>query len=419
MPANTPNQNYPYPLQTDLIDVAQDLEDLAVAIDGDIHDAISSLDAKVSVSGDTMTGALTLPGDAPTSLNHATRKGYVDNQIDTCVPRNGTRPMSGFLDMDGHRIVNLAKPTADHNAARLQDVQGAMTDAVSKSSPGPGNQHMDSGLEALRFVINDDASPDGPRHATPKEYVDNLVVGFVKEDGTGGGMSADLNMNGNTVYNLETPPPNPNAAAPRDWVEARIDTRVEVNGDTMTGALHIGGQWDAEEPGATYRATGEIRSTLTATGSSMVLNRSGSANEAGGVYIAFMHDVDTPHGSIIIEDNTEGTPVTLGVEYLSASDYRIKENLGPITDAAERVQALGKLTFRGNSKGSTVNRYDLLNAHDIAEVAPYAVRGEKDAVGENGKPALQQVNYQALVPLLTAALGNALDRIDALEARLA
>jgi len=41
--------------------------------------------SKVSKSGDTMTGALTLPGADPSSDNHATRKRYVDQQIAVAV----------------------------------------------------------------------------------------------------------------------------------------------------------------------------------------------------------------------------------------------------------------------------------------------------------------------------------------------
>ena len=41
--------------------------------------------SKVSKSGDTMTGALTLPGADPISDNHATRKRYVDQQIAVAV----------------------------------------------------------------------------------------------------------------------------------------------------------------------------------------------------------------------------------------------------------------------------------------------------------------------------------------------
>jgi hypothetical protein len=59
--------------------------------------------------------------------------------------------------------------------------------------------------------------------------------------------------------------------------------------------------------------------------------------------------------------------------------------------------------------------WDFLSSHDVEDVAAYAVYGERDAVDETGAPIWQQVSYPDLVPLLFAALANALDRIDALE----
>ncbi len=58
-------------------------------------------------------------------------------------------------------------------------------------------------------------------------------------------------------------------------------------------------------------------------------------------------------------------------------------------------------------------------AHEMAEVAPYSVIGEKDAVNEDGSINSQVADYSKLVPLLTAALQEALNKIDAMEIRLA
>ena len=71
------------------------------------------------------------------------------------------------------------------------------------------------------------------------------------------------------------------------------------------------------------------------------------------------------------------------------------------------------LNADGQGEGDT---FDFLSSHDIEDVAGYAVSGERDATDDDGNPVLQQVNYPALVPLLFAALADALARIDALEA---
>lgn len=56
------------------------LSDLTVDLDARYYTETEADTRFVNVTGDTMTGALTLPGD-PTALNHAANKNYVDNQL--------------------------------------------------------------------------------------------------------------------------------------------------------------------------------------------------------------------------------------------------------------------------------------------------------------------------------------------------
>jgi hypothetical protein len=57
-------------------------------------------------------------------------------------------------------------------------------------------------------------------------------------------------------------------------------------------------------------------------------------------------------------------------------------------------------------------------AHETQEIAPYAVVGEKDAVDNDGNPIYQQMDHSALVPLLTAALQEALTEIASMKVRI-
>ena len=52
-------------------------------------------------------------------------------------------------------------------------------------------------------------------------------------------------------------------------------------------------------------------------------------------------------------------------------------------------------------------------------VVPGAVTGEKDAVDANNEPVLQQMDKSKLVPLLTAALLEAITKIETLETKVA
>ena len=97
------------------------------------------------------------------------------------------------------------------------------------------------------------------------------------------------------------------------------------------------------------------------------------------------------------------------------SDYRLKENLKPIAKITERILKLKPINY--NFIGYKENTDGFL-AHELAEVAPYAVTGEKDAVKEDGSISPQQVDMSKLVPLLTAALQDALKRIEVLENKI-
>ena len=57
-------------------------------------------------------------------------------------------------------------------------------------------------------------------------------------------------------------------------------------------------------------------------------------------------------------------------------------------------------------------------AHEAKEVVPEAVTGIKDAVDEKGNPMYQGIDQSKIVPLLTAALQQALQRIEILEQKI-
>ena len=86
-----------------------------------------------------------------------------------------------------------------------------------------------------------------------------------------------------------------------------------------------------------------------------------------------------------------------------------------MTGASARVQALNPVNFEWIADGT---RVDGFLAHEAQAVVPEAVTGTKDAVDADGNPEYQGIDQSKLVPLLTAALQEALTKIDALEARI-
>ena len=101
--------------------------------------------------------------------------------------------------------------------------------------------------------------------------------------------------------------------------------------------------------------------------------------------------------------------------YATSSDYRLKENVVSFDDGIEIVKQLRPVRYNWIENG---NEDIGFIAHEVQAVFPNAVGGEKDAVDDNGKILPQTYDPSKLVPLLTAALQEAVAKIESLEARL-
>ena len=107
---------------------------------------------------------------------------------------------------------------------------------------------------------------------------------------------------------------------------------------------------------------------------------------------------------------------TTATAYNTSSDYRLKENVVDLTGAIDRVNQLQVRRFNFIADpGTTVDGF---LAHEAQAVVPEAVHGTKDEVDADGNPVYQGIDQSKLVPLLTAALQEALAKIETLEQRL-
>jgi hypothetical protein len=102
--------------------------------------------------------------------------------------------------------------------------------------------------------------------------------------------------------------------------------------------------------------------------------------------------------------------------YNTSSDYRLKHDIQPMTGALAKVAALKPVTYKWNSDNRASQGFI---AHELAEVVPEAVTGEKDAVDKDGKPKYQGIDTSFLVATLTAAIQEQQAIITALTARVA
>jgi len=104
--------------------------------------------------------------------------------------------------------------------------------------------------------------------------------------------------------------------------------------------------------------------------------------------------------------------------YVTGSDYRLKENVVAFENGLSLVNQMRPVSFtwkEGYGKGS----YDGFIAHELAEIVPYAVSGEKDAVDEKGRIKPQGVDYSKIVVHLVAAIQEQQATITALTFRIA
>jgi hypothetical protein len=105
---------------------------------------------------------------------------------------------------------------------------------------------------------------------------------------------------------------------------------------------------------------------------------------------------NNPNG-FVGEVTTSGTSTS----YATSSDYRLKHDIQPLTGALATVSLLKPVTYKWNADDSQSQGFI---AHELQEVVPECVTGEKDAVDAEGNPQYQGIDTSFLVATLAAAI---------------
>ena len=150
-------------------------------------------------------------------------------------------------------------------------------------------------------------------------------------------------------------------------------------------------------------------------------------NGSNGTVIEILNDASAV-GTIAVNGSATA--------YNTSSDYRLKKDARPMANASARVLALKPVNFEWIADGS---RVDGFLAHEAQAVVPECVTGTKDAMrdeeyevtpavldddgnetksavmGTRSVPDMQGIDQSKIVPLLVAALQEALARITVLE----
>jgi hypothetical protein len=95
------------------------------------------------------------------------------------------------------------------------------------------------------------------------------------------------------------------------------------------------------------------------------------------------------------------TMTTTATAFNTSSDYRLKENIAPMTGALATVQQLKPCTYTWKADGSAGQGFI---AHELQAVVSDCVTGEKDAVDAEGNPQYQGIDTSFLAATMVAAI---------------
>jgi hypothetical protein len=181
----------------------------------------------------------------------------------------------------------------------------------------------------------------------------------------------------------------------RDSTAGANRLAIDTSGNLLVGTTGLG--TIGSSSGFQITSSGAIYSA--STGDSVFSRRS-----TDGTVITFRRDT-TSVGSIDV--------TTTATSYVTSSDYRLKNTIAPMTGALAKVAALKPVTYKWNADGSNGEGFI---AHELAEVVPQCVTGEKDAVDADGNPKYQGIDTSFLVATLTAAIQELKAEFDAYKA---
>ncbi len=272
-----------------------------------------------------------------------------------------------------------------------------------------GNDGAGSGLDA--DLLDGEQSDAFAKVAGTTFSGDVVMLSSLFFRATGGGRIFSPTMNRVALFN-----------------DSSLNERLTV---TPAGYVSVGGQ----------RNVGTVADVIGSGNLRVIANTPGGTcytafdvqNYTAHQFVRQFNDSYNQVGSITCSETA--------TSYNTASDYRLKEDWRPIEDPIGQLRRLKPYDYRWRSTGL---RSDGFLAHDLAEVKPDAVTGEKDGmrlqtivdrpavpatykivtpeipeVSHDEKvPDYQSVDLSKLVPLLTASVQRLADEVDLLKAQL-
>jgi hypothetical protein len=159
-------------------------------------------------------------------------------------------------------------------------------------------------------------------------------------------------------------------------------------------------------------------------------HRNGSATDSS-LYLTRNHVAGAWRGLQFLRSLTAGAAMsvtgyisvalstTTAPTFAAGSDYRLKTNIETASDDfINKISSLRLVRFDEIAVPENTNQLGFI-AHEVQEIIPEAIEGEKDAVDENGDPDYQHIMQVKMLPYLVGALQESIKKIEDLENRLA
>ena len=338
-----------------------------------------------------------------------TAVGYYSNSIfrghrnsATTVMAHFTNSVTGALSTDGSLFgVN----SSGHSLIQNQDgakhirfitaTSGKFMFGSSSTSQNDSVMHITSGTNAGQrpcITFNHDGTPSGS----------DIIGGFRTVNGNAtdmGSVTTRYDGSAGAGRLVFVTASNTGSGSSTTKMVITNEGHVRINQDSTStpGSLNTTTGFAFENANCLYISRDNASPTLQ-------LN----TNTDGGQMIIFRND-GVEQGSIKIQ--SDGSGIIIAGE----SDYRLKENIVDIDDGITRLKKLKPKRYnfiKAKEKNpTTFNTYDGFLAHEVSEVCPEAVVGEKD--GEK----MQKLDPTKLITVTVAALQELIARVETLESK--
>ena len=422
------------PVDADLILISDSADSnktkqITVASIKDTLDVVDSVIAGSGIGVSSATGAVTITNTGVTSLSSAndaiatssstgavtiTSRAYSGGVNIGHVPTGGGS--TTFLRGDGTWVT----PTDTKLTFDGTTVGGVLSyknanEITTSSSVSIGNSQINIGDGALQFASNELKIGDIiGNSASVSFYTDGSEVLKIDDQGA-------FTVNGSTGTSGQYLKSNGSGAAPT-WSNV-VGSFLEPS-NTTTPSLKISGAnaTDANSLGSGQGFTntqGVLNlQGLSNTANSTVMAISGEDNvsqSVGNLINCFMGSHLGPGYALVGRIQADRNTNTLSLN--STSDYRLKENVSPMSGSLAKIKALNPVNY------NIIDIYPNPNpvvaegflAHELQEQIPNAVTGTKDAVNEDGSINAQTVDLVKIIPHLVSAIKELTEKVEALE----